>query len=206
MTYFGFEAEGLIELCKFLLKARELGALRTADHLRYAQAAEALLVSLANVGLVAIIDEATGFQATRNRDALQAMLDRYLKKELAAWAKRFPDDFYEQLFRLRRWKWKGRRTNPPQIVGRYTKDIVYERLAPGIIDELERRNPICESGERKNKHHQWLTEDIGHPALAQHLYAVIALMRVSTSWSKFMFNLQEAFPRKGDQLYLLPEE
>ncbi|WP_442886434.1 P63C domain-containing protein [Candidatus Binatus sp.] len=38
--------------------------------------------------------------------------------------------------------------------------------------ELEVRNPI-ESGRRKAKHHQWLTEDIGRPALAQHLYAVI---------------------------------
>lgn len=79
---------------------------------------------------------------------------------------------------------------------------MYERLAPGIVEELERRNPLNDTGERKNRHHQWLTDDIGHPALAQHLHAVIALMRISTSWRKFLINLHEAFPVKGDQLDL----
>ncbi|WP_220464981.1 P63C domain-containing protein [Granulicella sp. 5B5] len=198
----GFEAEGLIEICKLLLKARELGLLRSTAELRYARAAESLLVSLANVGLAALIDEATGYQATRKRDALQALLDRYLKKELAAWAKRFPDEYYEQLFRLRRWKWQGRSVNPPQIVSKYTKNIVYERLAPGILKELESRNPMQECGERKAKHHQWLTDDVGHPALAQHLHAVVAIMRISADWHKFVINLQDAFPKKGDQLDL----
>jgi len=202
----GFEADELIEICKFLLKAREIGALRSIAELRYAQAAESLLVSLANVGLAAIIDEATGYQQVRAKDALQALLERYLNKELAAWAKRFPDEFYEQLYRLKGWNWRGRSVNPPQIVGTYTRDIVYRRLAPGIIEELERRNPICGSGGRANKHHQWLTDEIGHPALAQHLYAVIALMRISKTWHKFMDILQNAFPLKGDQSSFAFEE
>jgi hypothetical protein len=195
----GFEAEALIEICRFLLKAREIGALRSNSELRYAQAAESLLVSMANVGLAALIDEATGFQEVRSRDALQALLERYLNKELAAWAKRFPDEFYIQLYRLKGWAWRGRSVNPPQVVGRYTRDIVYGRLAPGIVEELERRNPICESGGRLNKHHQWLTDEVGHPALAQHLHAVIALMRISTTWQRFTTYLQDAFPLKGDQ-------
>jgi len=40
---------------------------------------------------VALVDEATGYQEIRDRLALQAILDRFLRKELAAWAKRFPD-------------------------------------------------------------------------------------------------------------------
>jgi len=66
--------------------------------------------------------------------------------------------------------------NRPQSVGRYTKDIVYARLAPGVLKELEGRNPRDERGYRKSKHHQWLTHDVGHTALAQHLYAVIGFM------------------------------
>ena len=73
--------------------------------------------------------------------------------------------------------------NRPQVVANYTKDIVYARLAPGILKELEARNPKNEKGYRKAKHYQWLTEDVGHPALAQHLYAVIGLMRLSDSWA-----------------------
>lgn len=196
----GFQAEELIDLCGFLLKAREFGVLRTSPDLRYAQAAEALVVSLANVGLAALIDEATGFQKDRDRQALQALLDKYLKKEFAAWAKRFPDEFYQQMFRLKGWEWQGMSINRPQVVGTYTRDIVYARLAPGIVEELEKRNPKDQKGERKGRHHQLLTDDIGHPALSQHLYAVIALMRASPNWRKFCSLLQSAFPRKGDQL------
>ena len=137
----------------------------------------------------------------RSKQALQAILDAFLRKELAAWAKRFPDEFYEQIFRLRGWQWKGRGTNPPQVVAGYTKDVVYARLAPGIIEELERKNP-SEHGKRRAKHHQWLTEDVGHPAIAQHLHAVITLMRVSTSWDQFKLFLDQAHPRRGDTMQL----
>jgi hypothetical protein len=136
----GYDSEELIGLCRFLLKARELGTLRNLKELRYAQAAESLVVSLANVGLAALIDEATGFQKDRDRRALQALLDKYLKKEFAAWAKKFPDEFYQEMFRLKGWQWQGMSINRPQVVGYYTREIVYARLAPGIVEELERRN------------------------------------------------------------------
>jgi hypothetical protein len=124
-----------------------------------------------------------------------------LLKEFAAWAKCFPDEFYQHIFRLRGWTWKGMKVNRPQVVANYTKDVVWARLAPGILKELEARNPI-ESGRRKAKHHQWLTEDIGHPALAQHLYAVIGLMRISDSWDQFKKMLDRAYPKRGDTLQL----
>jgi hypothetical protein len=71
---------------------------------------------LADVGIIALVDEATGYQEVRDKLALQAILDAYLRKELAAWAKRFPDTFYRQIFRLRSWQWKGMKVNRPQVV------------------------------------------------------------------------------------------
>lgn len=164
-------------------------------------ACDALSRGLQRIGIIGIIDEATGFQEVRDKQALQAILDQYLRKELATWAKRFPDEFYEHIFRLRNWTWKGRGTNPPQAVAGYTKDIVYARLAPGILDELEKKNPV-ESGSRKAKHHQWLTDDVGHPALTQHLYAVIRLMRGCSSWDEFKLFLDKFHPKRGDTLML----
>jgi hypothetical protein len=82
---------------------------------------------LQRLGIIGLVDEATGFQATRDREALQEMLDRFLRHELAAWAKRFPDEFYEHIFRLRGRKWHGPGKNPPQVVASYTKDIAYAR-------------------------------------------------------------------------------
>jgi hypothetical protein len=165
-------------------------------------ACDALMRGLAQVGIVALVDEATGYQDYRDRQALQAILDKFLRKELAAWAKRFPDEFYREIFRLKEWPWRGMSINRPQIVGKLTKDVVYARLAPGIVKELEERNPVDERGNRKARHHQWLTDDVGHQALAQHLYAIIALMKVSTKWDDFMRKLDQVFPRRGETLKL----
>lgn len=198
----GIDAESVVAVCRFLLKAREYRLL-DGEGQRAAFAAESLIVSIANVGLAALIDEATGYQEVRQHDALQVLLDKYLKKEHAIWAKRFPDEFYIQLFRLKDWPWRGRNMNPPGVVGTYTKDIVYARLAPGVLSELERVNPSDGHGNRTVKHHQYLTEDIGHPALQQHLFAVIVLMRSSKDWNQFRSLLKKSLPRKGDQLDLL---
>jgi hypothetical protein len=198
---FGYPAELLPKVCDVFLDAETANALM-AGQKHIAAQAHVLIRGLAHVGIIALVDEATGFQEVRDRQALQAILDKYLRKEFAAWAKKFPNEFYEQIFRLRKWNWRGMQVNRPQVVANYTKDIVYARLAPGIIKELEVRNPIDEKGYRKAKHHQWLTEDIGHPALAQHLYAVIGLMRIADSWEMFKKMLDRAYPRRGDSLQL----
>jgi hypothetical protein len=195
----GIPATILPDICTAWLKAREAKALKTDRQLDTAQRAEMLTRGLAHVGIIALVDEATGYQDVRDRLALQAILDAYLRKELAAWAKRFPEEFYRQIFRLRDWQWKGMKVNRPQIVAKYANDLVYERLAPGILEELQRRNPKDEKGR---KHHQWLTEDVDHPALAQHLHAVIGFMRASARWDQFYRLLQRAFPKKGQNLEL----
>ena len=195
----GFDATALPAVCDVWLKAREAGALQ-AQQLDKAQKAEMLMRGLAHIGIIALVDEATGYQEVRDRLALQAILDAYLRKELAAWAKRFPDEFYQQLFRLKGWQWKGMKVNRPQVVGHWTNDLVYERLAPGILEELQTRNPKDHKGQRVAKHHQWLTEDVGHPALAQHLYAVIGFMRASSTWDSFYRLMQRAFPKKGQTI------
>lgn len=165
-------------------------------------ACDTLMRGLAHVGIVALVDEATGYQEFRAKQALQAILERYLRKEFAAWAQRFPEEFYQEIFRLKTWTWKGMSVNRYQVVGKYTNNIVYDRLAPGILKDLEEKNPKDDKGHRKVRHHQWFTDEVGHPALAQHLYAVIALMKVSPSWSKFLQMLDKAFPKRGDNLSL----
>ena len=199
----GFKAEALPAVCDIYLQARDAGAL-TGPQLAVAKQCEFLVRALSKVGIIALVDEATGYQELRDRRALQEILDRYLRKELAAWAKRFPDEFYMQIFRLRGWEWKGMKVNRPQVVAKYTKDFVYERLAPGILEELEGRNPPDEKGRRKSAHHQWLTEDVGHPSLAQHVFAVTALMRAAPSWDGFLQMLNRSLPKRGRTLELLP--
>ena len=195
---YGYEGDVIIDFCKAILKAREYKLLKSNKELRYAQAAESLVISVAIVGIISLIDEATGFQKIRDKKALQAILDKYLRKEFATWAKRFPDEFYEEIFRLKGWLWRGMKINRPSVIGRYTTDIVYQRLAPGITEELEKRNPKNASGNRLVRHHQLLTDDIGHPALSHHIHAVILFMKASSNWRTFYNLLQKALPIKGE--------
>ena len=198
---YGFRAELLPKVCEVYLKAREAGALLPSQEHIAAQA-ETLIRGLATIGIIALVDEATGYQEIRDRQALHKILDAYLLSEHAKWAKRFPDEFYRQIFRLRRWQWQGMKVNRPKIVGRYTNDIVWNRLAPGIRAELEQRNPKNELGRRSVRHHQYLTDDIGHPALQAHLNGVIALLRAASTWDGFKRNLQRAYPMLYEQLPL----
>jgi len=196
----GYKAELLPQVCNVYLVARDKKLLLPSQE-RLAKKADLLIRGLAETGIVALVDEATGYQQVRSRDALQAFLDRFLRKELAAWVKTFPDEFFLELFRLKKWQWKGT-SRRPGVVGKYINDLIYDRLGPGVLDELQRKNPILESGRRRAKHFQWLTEDIGHPALAQHMYATIGFMRAYSNWDDFKVSFYRAFPKKGENLAL----
>lgn len=202
-TAYGYEAALLPMMCEAIIDANKAASLKNQEAVINA---ELLLRGFARVGIVALIDEATGYQEIRDKKALAAILDKYLRKELAAWAKRFPDEFYKEMFRLRGWAWNPTTVKRPSVVGKYTNDLVYERLAPQILEELEKRNPKNESGNRVNRHHQWLTDEIGNPALTQHIHAIMGFMRAASKWDDFYRLVQRAFPKKNDQLSLLVED
>lgn len=205
-TVTGFDANILPAICDIWLKARDAQALQE-QQMDKAKKAEILMRGLAHVGIIALVDEATGYQEIRDKRALQEILDKYLLKEFAAWAKRFPDEFYKQMFRLRGWQWRGMKVNRPSVVGKYTNDLIYQRLAPGVMEELKKRNPKDEKGNREGKHHQLLTPDLGLPALQNHLFATTKFMEASATWDQFYRSMQRAFPKLNSNMVLnFPEE
>lgn len=199
---YGYKADILPLVCYVYIDAEKKGVL-TPRQKTYSERAHSLIRGFATIGIIALVDEATGFQEVRQRDALQKILDQYLRKEYAAWARCFPMEFYEELFRLKGWSLDKTTMKMPGVVGKYTNDLIYDRLAPGILEELRKRNPIePETGRRKAKHHQWLTQETGHPALDKHFSGVLALMRANTNWDNFKRGIERAYPRIGTQLAL----
>ncbi len=201
----GYDASILVAVCNVWLRAREGGALQK-QQLAKAQQAEILTRALAETGIVALIDEATGYQKVRPQNALAAYLELVIKKELAAWVKRFPDEFYENIYKLKGWKWPGMGKNRHSVVAHYTNDLVYSRLGPGVLDELQDKTPKNEKNYRPNKLHQWLTEDVGHPMLAQHMHAIMMFQRLAISnghsWKKFLLTVDQVLPKRGGNLEL----
>ncbi|MBC5580058.1 P63C domain-containing protein [Anaerofilum sp. BX8] len=142
----------------------------------------AIMVAFAKVGLVAIIDEVTGYQDNRNRSELQKILEKYISAELMPWTKRFPDEFYKQMFRLKKWEYKGRAKSP--LVGKLTNEFVYNYLPEGVLEELRTKNPKNTSGHRRSRHHQYLA-DTGAKHLDNLLQQEMALMKANDDWNEF---------------------
>lgn len=200
----GYEATILPKVCRVWLDARDAGVLQS-QQLERAHKADLLIRALADVAIVALVDEATGFQDERDRDALYHLLAIYLSEERLAWARRFPNEYYRQLYRLRRWKWPAGKAKTP-LVGKLTNKLVYERLPEGVMQELQVRNPTEPgTGRRKWKHHQFLSEDIGQPDLRDHLLQLVAIMRISPDWRTFLSHFENAFPKVGAQTEMIFE-
>jgi len=193
----GYSALLLATLCEAVLAARASGELHHQQG-HIADRCEVLMRGFARVGIIALVDEATGYQEIRAKNALATILEEFIAKELQPWTKTFPYEFYKQIFRLKKWRGPDG-VKRPSVIGRYTNDIVYARIAPGVLAELRAKNPRLPSGDLKHKHHQWFTPDPGHPKLKEHLAAVIALMRAATTWDRFQRSLKRAFPMVNDQ-------
>lgn len=196
---FGYQAKILPLVCHVFADAKEAGAL-TKGQSHIAAAAKIIDRGFSIIGIVALVDEATGYQEVRDRQALQEILRQYISGALFEWTKTFPLEFYKEIFRLKGWEWNAGKM--PGVVGKYTNDVVYSRLAPNILDELKKINPPSDAGYRKHKHHQYLTRDVGHPALSRRLYELIGMARASEAWEGFYKAVQRNYPKQNGMLSL----
>jgi hypothetical protein len=186
----GYEAEALADMCDVILDARKEGLLRQSQ-MHYADYCEILLRSFARVGIIALVDEATGYQYDRPRRELEEQLKKYLSESLRRWVRTFPADYFEHLCRLR-----GVTLRPdmklPQYFGHLTNNLVYRRIAPGLVRKLKERR--SEKGKPSNKLHSWLSEDHGVPEALIHLGTVVALLKIHTDYKAFENQLNQIAP------------
>lgn len=199
----GHEATILVDLAEALLRARDDGALKTDEEKRYAEAADKLIRAFAQVGIIALIDEATGYQYDREKDELQKILKAYISDELLPWQKQFPDIYYKELFRLNGWDFTVRGIKQrPKIIGKWTNKLIYEQLPKGVLDELKAQTPISPSGNRTAKFHQSLTPDIGNKHLQHQISEVLTVFRLSDNMEQMWNQFAKLNRRKAGQLEL----
>jgi hypothetical protein len=197
----GYRADLLPSVCEVYLDADAEGKLlksqQPAKH-----AAEILLRGLARVGVTALIDEATGYQEIRARNELQRILDAYIQTELRPWVRMFPDEFFQQIYRLQGWDYKPGTSKRTPYVGHLVNKYIYDQLPPGVLDELRAKNPRNANGNRSRKHHQLLTADTGIPHLDKQILTVTTLMRISDDKAMFESLFERAFPPMEPRLPL----
>ena len=198
----GYKATILPTICDIFLQARQDNTL-TQNQESLALVSEILVRSLSKIGIIALIDEATGFQEERERDELQKLLSLYVREEFLPWARRFPLEFYKEMFRLKGWQYKGNAKSP--LVGQYTNKYVYDVLPETVLDELRKKNPLVKNKSNQNKFyrkyrfHQFLTDNIGIPHLDKHLASVITIMKLSDNWNQFEIMFDRWYNENKDE-------
>jgi phage protein len=196
----GYEATILADICEAFLEARNTIELSTRQKI-IADQCEILIRGFARVGITALVDEATGYQYERERDALQVILQAYINEELLKWQKMFPDTFYYEIFRLNKWDYTVRGINKrPSIIGKWTNKLIYEQLPKGVLEELKVKTPKSQEGNYTARFFQSLTPDIGHPELTSQIYKVIGVMQISNNWNDFISNFNRMISRESGQM------
>jgi hypothetical protein len=187
---FGYSAALLPHVCGVFLDAKAAGVLaHNQEHI--AERALILIRGLASVGILALVDEATGFQYDRPRRDLEEYLEKFLSESLRRWVRTCPGDYFKHLCRL-----KNVPLRPdmklPQYFGHLTNDLVWRRIAPGLLRNLKERR--SERGNPSNKLHSWTSEELGRPELLLHMGTVVGLMKIHTDYDRFHAQLDQIAP------------
>lgn len=206
---FGYPAELLPKVCGVFEDADAAGVLTPAQQ-HIAIQARVLLRGLAEVGIIGLVDEATGYQEKRAKDELQQILSAYISPTLLPWTERFPIEFFREMFRVWGWPWPATGVSykgplGPRYAGKLIKQIIYGNLPPGVLEELERQNPPDAKWQRKNRMSQLLTEGIGHPHVEKLVANMTMLFRLSDNKTDFWRQYERALG-KPVQLDLLERD
>ncbi|MFH1793229.1 MAG: P63C domain-containing protein [Pseudomonadota bacterium] len=199
----GIPAQVLRRICSVWVRARAAGVLGASQR-NVADKAEALLNALADVAIIALIDEATGYQKRRAHNELQKILSAYIAVELLPWQRRFPISYYEQIYRVMGWPYDASTTKRTAYIGKLTNKLIYEKLPPGVLPQLRRKNPAdAATKRRKHKHFQFLTDEIGNVHLANQITAVTTLLRATPkgNWRFFETLFNNAYPPPQGDLF-----
>jgi hypothetical protein len=179
----GYNALILPALCDLYLKARRSPNGLTPKQAHLAEKAEILQSSFAKVGMIALIDEATGFQRDRKHDALRLLLSKYIAEGLQKWLHTFPDSFFLELDKL----YNNEPTashKRPQYYGHFINKYVYDPIENGYVKSKLNELNIDQTGKRKARFHQWLSEG-GRTILIHQIGRVQMLMEISPTITAF---------------------
>lgn len=175
----------------------------TPRQLQIAKKAMAFERACAKVGIIAMVDEVTGYQYERAQDALQLKLKLFLSEEMRKWEPTFPEELWKEFGRLT--NWKGPVHLRPKYWGHLVMELIYGYLDPDIAKWLKENKPKPRKGMN---YHQWLNEQYGLKKLLEHTWLVIGMAASSQTLSELKVRLAERFGRHGVQLtlYLPPPQ
>ena len=201
---YGVEASLLPKICDVYLKMRDVvPAALSASQMPMSIQADLIMRGLAHVGIVALVDEATGHIEEKRKDEYRALFRDFIRDQVREYEKEFPKQFTDNLYRFYGLAPSGAGKHP-QFFGKLTRKYIYEPLAQsqgGILEMLDEKNPVVYAkGGRRYKMFQFLTETIGLPMFKAHLWQVVGIMNSARNKEEFQRAFMRAFPEPGSQM------
>ena len=193
----GIPAENFLDICGAYVAAYADNANLTDRQTQIAINCSILLSACAKTGLIALIDEATGYQYERDEDALQVKLRAFISEELRAWEKTFPDELWEEFGRLT--NWQGSLHQRPKYWGKLVLELIYDALDPDVATYLKENKPKPTHGKN---YHQWLTEDIGVQKLLSHINQVVGIAKTCQTMEELKHKVALFYGKDDLQLSL----
>ena len=183
------------------------GAMKQYEHI--ITACDILIQGLAMRGIIALVDDATGYRANQAKEDMLRVIAQYIAPDLRRWTQKFPPEFFEEIYRLYSWDYKPGSIKHPQYVGKLINKYIYEplspawksrtRLPPGVLEAMRNSVPKNEHGARTAKLWQTLSVGTGIPHLDRQIADIYMMMRLSADKDELARNFDRLY---GEQLQL----
>ncbi|MBI4285056.1 MAG: hypothetical protein HY670_04030 [Chloroflexi bacterium] len=183
----GLRVEKFMDLCTAYSLAAEKSQL-TPRQATIAANANQFLRACAKVGIIALVDEATGYQERRPEDELQFKLNLYLADFMRKWEKTFPDELWEQFGRLTGWAKPSHQR--PKYWGHLVIELVYKYLDPDVAQWLQDNAP---KPRHHQNYHQWLTSQYGLQRLVEHIWKLIGVASTCGTMDELRYRMKELY-------------
>lgn len=197
----GYEASVLIDLCGALMDA-EPDLPPSQKFL--ARQAEIIIRAAAKVGIVALVDEATGFIDDKRREEYRELWNQFILDEARKWEEpEFPDALFEIFYKT----YGLKRINPdsskhPKFFAKLIRKYIYQPLLNSngaILELLDEKNPVVyANGGRRYKLWQFLTDEVGLPAVRAQIWQVVGIGKGARNKAQLASRFYESFPEARD--------
>jgi hypothetical protein len=197
----GYEGTVLIDICDAIWEAQKQGKL-TSTQEDLARQAEIILRAAARVGVVALIDEATGFTKDKWKEEYRELFRDFIREQHRKWASEFPDQLFDMIYSIYRLPRKHKNKHP-QFFGGFIRKYIYTPLLNSrgaILEMLDEKNPtVYVGGGRRYKLFQFLEEEVGMPALRAHIWQIVGIGNAARTKDGFERGFNKAFPQPKTQ-------
>ena len=189
----GYEGTLLVEICDAYLSARD-DNIASKHHENLIKRAEIVLRACAKVGIIALIDEATGYDKFKRKHEYQLKLQAFIADDLQEWALMFPPEFWFELARLENIHYSPR--SRPLRWGKYVIAFVYAAVDKDVAAELKRRIPNPHYGQNLHQ----LLKEYGRERMTAQLNQVLGVMKTCRDMNDFRRKFAWVFKKSPLQL------